>query len=146
MDVVASGHRSVQDVISRLKFVATLQPGERIDVSSLTVLPDTILGRMYRAAFARGESRTVTLEFVRQTLTEAFDMVERFGHGPETLNSRIGDMIVRALSASKAGIASLAETYSEDRMFVSRIGTLLATLDAKIIDIVGATTAPTSEE
>lgn len=44
-------------------------------------------------------------------------------------------MIIAALSATKTGIMGIAETYKDDRMFVSRVETLVGTLEAKIADM-----------
>lgn len=133
--VTDGSDHSVQDVISRLKFIATLKAGEKIDVATLSVQEPGIAGRLYRTVLARGESRTATLDFIRLTLGEAFDLATAYLKREEAFNKKIGQMIIRALAAAKAGIESLKETYKEDRMFVSRIETLIGTLDAKVADL-----------
>lgn len=133
--VIDGGQHSVQDVISKLKFISTLKPGEKIDVASLSVQPDTFAGRLYRTILARGESRSATLEFIRQTLGEAFDLVSAYVVREDSFNRKIGQMIIAALSATKTGIMGIAETYKDDRMFVSRVETLVGTLEAKIADM-----------
>jgi hypothetical protein len=133
--VIDGGQHSVQDVISKLKFIATLKPGEKIDVASLSVQPDTLGGRLYRTILARGESRAATLEFIRQTLGEAFDLASAYVVREDSFNRKIGEMIIAALSAAKVGIVGLTETYKDDRMFVSRVETLVGTLEAKIADM-----------
>ena len=124
-----------QDVISRLKFISTIKPGEKIDVASLSVQADTVLGRLYRTVLARGESRTATLEFVRQTLGEAFELAQAQAVHEDAYVRRLGAMVFTAIVAAKAGIQGLSETYKDDRMFVSRIETLVGTLDAKITEV-----------
>ena len=133
-DVFAK-ERSTQDVISRLKFISTLKPGEKIDVASLSVQTDTVLGRIYRTVLARGESRVATLEFIRQTLGEAFELAQAQATHTDAYVRRLGAMIFASIVAAKAGIVGLSETYKDDRMFVSRVETLMGTLDAKIAEV-----------
>ena len=127
--------QSAQDVISRLKFISTIKPGEKIDVASLSVQSDTVLGRLYRTVLARGESRSATLEFVRQTLGEAFELAQSQAAAEDAYARRLGAMVFAAIVAAKTGIAGLSETYKDDRMFVSRVETLVGTLDAKIAEV-----------
>jgi len=133
--VVDGGQHSVQDIISKLKFISTLKPGEKIDVASLSIQPDTLASRLYRTILARGESRMGTLEFIRQTLGEAFDIISTYSNKDDIFNNKINQMLTTALTSAKIGIAGLTETYKDDRMFISRIETLVGTLNAKIIEI-----------
>ena len=125
----------MQDVISKLKFIATLKPGEKVDIASLSVQPNTLVGRLYRTIVARGESRVTTLEFIRQTLGEAFDLTSVYIVREDSFNRKIGNMILTALTDANSGIKGLAETYKDDRMFTSRIDTLVGTLEAKIAEM-----------
>lgn len=129
--------RAVQEVISRLRFIAKLQAGEKIDVSSLTVQPAGLLGRLYRTFIARGETRVATFEFIRGVLGDAFSLAEArvrtpAGHEGARVRTPAGHMVADALAGARAGIVSLRETYRDDRMFVARVDTLLETLDTKI--------------
>ena len=135
--ILDGSERSVQDVVSKLRFIATLKPHERVDVATLSVQPDSYGARAYRTFLARGESRVATLEFIRQTLGEAFDLASAYSIRTEPFNQKIKLMILDALSDSKSGIESLKETYKSDRMFVSRVATLIGTLDAKVTDLAG---------
>jgi hypothetical protein len=125
------GQHSVQDVLSKLKFISTIKPGEKIDVASLSVQPNTLMARLYRSVLARGESRVATLEFIQQTLDRAFAFVINYedDEGPAAPTSTLRRMLLEAISGSKAGIMSLAQTYKDDRMYVSRVETLVQTLD-----------------
>jgi len=133
--VIDGGEHSVQDVISKLRFIATLKPNEKIDVAALSVQVDSYGSRLYRTFIARGESRNTSLDFLRQTLGEAFDLASAYLLRDEPFNKKIGQMVVDALAAAKAGIESLKETYKDDRMFASRVAALVGTLDAKMADL-----------
>jgi hypothetical protein len=125
----------VEEVISKLLFVSRLQPGEKIDVSSLSVQPNTYAVQLYRTILARGESRVTTLDFIRQTLDEAFELARAYSERTDPYSQRVGRMLIDALASAKTGIVSLTETYKDDRMFVSRVETLAGTLEAKIADL-----------
>ena len=133
--VIDGSEHSVQDVISRLRFIATLKPGEKIDVATLSVQEDGLRGRIYRSIVARGESRQATLDFIRQALGEAFDLVATYIKREDDFSKKIGQMVIEALALAKKGIESLKETYKDDRMYVSRVETLVGTLDAKVADL-----------
>jgi hypothetical protein len=93
------------------------------------------MGRIYRTILARGESRAASLEFIRQTLGEAFDLAAAYAGREDPFNRKIGQMIIAALLAAKSGIIGLSETYKDDRMFVSRVEILVGTLEARITDV-----------
>lgn len=122
-------------VISRLKFIARIRPGEKVDIASLSVHPVTYTWRLYRAVFARGESRYTTLDYIRQALDDAFEIAPEFLAGGDDCSRTIGQMIVESLSASKSGIQGLAKTYEDDRMYVARIESLVAILNVKIASL-----------
>jgi hypothetical protein len=133
-----------QVVISKLKLIATLQPAERIDLASLSVQGAGVLSSLYRTFLARGESRGETFAFVRRTLDEAFVMAAAYlsrGSGDD-FDQKVGWMIVRALRASREGTANLKATYADDRMYVSRIDTLIEFLDARIAELVADRVEP----
>ena len=133
--VTDGGERSVQDIVSKLKFIAIVKAGEKIDVSSLSIQGVTLAGRTYRTFIARGESRAATLTFLRATLGTAFDLASEYASRGDAFSTKIAGMIISALTVAKTGIIGLTETYRDDRMFVSRVDTLVTTLDAKIADL-----------
>lgn len=133
-----------QSIISKLKFLAALKPDEKIDVASMSVQGVSAIERLWRAAFGRGESRDTTYAFVRKTLNEAFDFACTYLDAPDPFRNRIGAIVVAEIREAKPGVVSLAATYRDDRMFVSRLNTLIATLDVKINGLVPGETSAES--
>ena len=134
--VTDGSERSVQDTVSKLKFLAKIKEGEKIDVQSLQVVTaDSWGSRLYRTLIARGESREATLEFVRGVVGEAFDLATRYITREDDFFRQVGDMIIQALQESKQGLSNLTETYKDDRMYTSRIDTLIGTISTKTGDI-----------
>lgn len=134
--VTDGSERSVQDIVSKLKFIAKIKEGEKVDVQSLIIVDaEQWSSRIYRTLIARGESREATLEFVRNVIGEAFDLAIRYLTRGQEFFRQIGDMIVQSLQESKQGLLNLTKTYRDDRMYTSRIDTLVTTIDTKTSDI-----------
>lgn len=124
---------NVQDVVSKLRFISKIKGGEKIDVNSFTVVDDTNpVSRVYRTLISRDESREKTLEFIKKTMTDALGMILKFLKSGNDYEIHLSGMILSTLKEARAGIASLGETYKTDRMYTSRVETLIRILDTKI--------------
>lgn len=131
--------REVQDVISKLRFIAKIKEGEKIDVKTMT-LQDTRVPwgwkvKFRRTFWVRGESRNTTYEFIMKTLTDAIEYATKYLRCTEPLYIDYGRMILTTLSECKIGLDNLVRTYSSDKMYISRIETLKKTLDTKLEDL-----------
>lgn len=133
--VIDGSEHSVQSVISKLKFISKIKEGEKIDVSTLTLCDNTWLSSLYRTLLRRGESREATLIFIRGVLGEAFDLAYNYLCREERFYKDIGKTIIISLQESKSGLSQLANSYLDDRMFISKIEALISTLDTKIKDL-----------
>lgn len=133
--VIDGSERSVQDIVSKLKFISKIKEGDIIDVASLTLTPKNLGTSVYRTVIARGESRCAALEFFRQVIGEAFDLATRYISSDQLFFKEIGLMVINALKESKMGIVNHSKTYKEDDMYVSKVETLIETLDTKTSDL-----------
>lgn len=137
--VIDGSERSVQDIVSKLKFISKIKEDEVVDVTSLSLAEKgwaTSAYRTYRAIIARdNESRDDTLEFFRQVTEKAFDLAGKYLTSNDVFYQEIGTMIINALQESKVGISNHAKTYKKDRMHVSKIETFITTLDTKSADL-----------
>lgn len=149
--IVDGSDRSVQDTVSKLKFISKIREGEKLDVQSLRMSPDTWATSLHRTFLSRGESRDVTLEFIRGVIAEAFELAakcltyesdDRAAHEGSQFFDEIGNLIIRSLQESKVGIENLAKTYNDDRLFSSKLDTLTSTLDSKTVDLRKLTSSP----
>lgn len=129
------GERSVQDIVSKLKFLSKIKKGEKLDVNSLLLYPDNFQTTVYRTLMTKGESRTATLKFMITLFNDAFDLASKYLRKDDVFLKEIGNMIVSSLQESKSGIEGFIGTYSDDRMFVAQLETLNKTLDAKLVDL-----------
>lgn len=133
--IIDGSERSVQDIVSKLKFMSKIKEGEIVDVASLSLMERGWKTSAYRTFVARGENRMATLEFFRHVIGEAFDLATKYLQNPEKFFQDIGEMIIIALQESKAGIANYKKTYASDQMYVARVETLMKTVDTKSNDL-----------
>jgi hypothetical protein len=126
--------RSVQDIVSKLKFISKIEEGEIVDVRSSTIMEVGWTSSLYRTFFTRNESRKTTLDFFRQIISNAFDMITLYLNAKDSFYIQIGTMIFESLQESKIGIANHGKTYRKDRMYISQIETLILTLDKELVE------------
>lgn len=131
---IDGSERSVQDIVSKLRFISKIREGEKLDVSSLT-LGEGLRTSLYRTVIARSESRDTTLEFIREVVHEAFNLASKYLRKEETFFKDIGQMVITSLHECKSGLLNLIKTYAEDRMFISKLETLMKTLETKTMDL-----------
>lgn len=126
---------SVQDVISKLKFIGKIQEGEIVDVKTLSLHKRGWATSFSRTFLTSGESRAATLDFFRQIISNGFDMAQRYFRMEGEMNKKLGDIIVRALNECKKGLINTSKTYHEDQHYSSQIETLIETLNIRADDL-----------
>lgn len=134
--ITDNNDHGTQNIISKLKFISKLKENEKVDLQSLQVVTaDYWPSRLYRTFVARGESREHTLEFIKETIGEAFDLSNQYLSINQEFYQQVGISIMTALQECKLGLKNLCKTYKGDRMFISQIETLLTTLGVKTDDL-----------
>lgn len=133
--VIDGSERSVQDTVSKLKFIGKIKEGEKLDVQSLTLCSESVGTSLYRTFLARNESRGNALEFIRGVVGEAFELATKYLRKKDHFFKDVGQMIIESLHESKSGLSNLAKTYEDDKMFVSKLETLMNTLETKTADL-----------
>lgn len=131
--VTNGGENSVQDTISKLKFIAKIQKGEKVDVDALSIHQTSYLLSFIRTLF-RNESRDKTITFIRTTYGESFEIIEDFSKNGDQFNNRVVSLLLETIQTSIKGLQNLIDTYHEDRMFVAKVETILETVVAKLED------------
>jgi len=131
--VVNGDEKSVQDTLSRLKFIAKVKEGEKLDIESQTVQDNSYIVNVIRTFF-RNESRNRTITFIRTTYGEAFELIEGYLKNESLFAKNLTELILKSINDSQVGLENLAKTYEDDRMFVAKIETIIDTINAKLID------------
>ena len=62
-----------REIITRLKFIATFQPGEKINTSMLHIESNSLITSIRRTL--NGESRNTTLQFISNTIDRSFEII-----------------------------------------------------------------------
>jgi len=133
--VVDGSERSVQDVVSKLKFISKIKEGDIIDVATLTISQRSLATSLHRTFVARSESREVTLNFFRESINSAFDLADEYLKKEEKFPHKIGLMIINALETCPEGLNEHIKTYSDARMHVAKVETLISTIKVKLEEI-----------
>jgi len=128
----------VKDVISKLRFLSKIKPGEKVNVKELFVRDNNSIFQRFirsiRNLSAEGaESKESTLHFIEQVTDETLDLICTFrSSSNDDYKIGLSDILIKNLEQSKRGIRNLFKTYEYDRMFVSQAEAILQTLDVRI--------------
>ncbi len=126
----------VLDALSKLGFVSKIKMGEKIDVASLTIVSAHSWGSSaYRTATWGAESRDVSYEFLQKLVDDSVQLVKMYLGEKKEYYQTIGVKLVLGLLECIPGIQNLAKTYHDDRLYVSKLETLIEIIKTKTRDI-----------
>lgn len=126
---------SHKEVISLLKFISKIQPGEKICVKYRYVQPDTLLTRLSRT-FITQETRQMTGSFVTSVINKGFELIYVYLASKKTTDLELSINTIRDIVSAKLGVKSLMTTYEDDVMFICNMETLLEEINARITQII----------
>lgn len=137
-----TGDTKVQEVVGKLKFMAKIQHGEKINVQELFVRDnDSVTQRFlrtvknwatYLSSSETVESKDSTLAFIQDTVNNAITLIALYERDHDEFKQNIANIIVNNLELSKTGIRNLISTYQSDRKFISEAEAVIQTLEARI--------------
>ena len=122
-----------REVITRLKFIGTFQPGEKIDVANLRIEPNTLFTPIKRLLF--GESRDKTFHFLNVTIERSIEIIQVYVNSSQLADQKYCVNIIHDLMKAVVGLKNIQETYREDKMFACNIDILIESVDAKLTEI-----------
>jgi hypothetical protein len=125
---------SSEDIISKLKFIGKIQKGDKINVKSMFVQPESLATRLSRS-FVNMDCRGNTLTFVKNTLGQSFNILYTYLNTGSICQKSMCLNIVEDIQNSKEGIKNLKVTYGCDIMLCCQLDTLLQEIDAKISEL-----------
>ena len=125
------------DVISKLKFIGLIQKGEKINVRSICVQPDTFITRFSRT-FISIDNRTNAYNFIESVVNRSFEIVTiALARDPiRSIDKRLVRNILDDLSKAINGIKNFKETYIYDTMFCCRLDALVQGIESRLKDIM----------
>lgn len=125
---------SINETISRLKFISKINKGEKINSRHLFVQTDNFLTRLSRM-FYNKDNRINTFNFIKETIRDALDLIKRFQVSEKISEKMLKDNIVQDLKTSIQGILNIKDTYAEDIKLGCDIDTLIQYLNASLSEI-----------
>lgn len=115
----------MSEIVCKLIFLSKINEGEKINVKSMSITDNSMYANVYRYLFTT-ESKETTYEFIKNTIDNAFSVLCL------SKNQELTDTIIKSIIDSKNGIIKLQQTYSLDRMFVSKLETLLKLIELRL--------------
>jgi hypothetical protein len=130
-----SGHsyESTQEVLSRLKFIGTLQAGERVDVHNQCIENNTILTGVKRMFY--GEGREATYAFFTNTIERAFAILYSLVATEKLGDRMVCSHILQDMMKAMNGIKNMQITYQTDKKFMCNLETLVQAVQAKMYEV-----------
>lgn len=121
-----------RETLSRLKFIAKIQTGEKISLRYMHIQNDGLLTQLFRTLFP--DNRVKTFAFVTETINKSFEILKFYGKSIKVSEQIMCKNLISDLRESKNGLNNLKETYSLDLKFGCDIQTLLQMIDAKLLE------------
>jgi len=122
-----------RDTITKLKFICSLQQGEKVDVKNLKIEHNNILTPVKRLIF--GESRDTTLNFLNNTIERSFEIIQAYCNSERKSEKIFCINIINDLIKSIYGLKNIQFTYKEDKLFYCNIDILIENIQGKIIEL-----------
>ncbi len=130
----------VQEIISKMRFIGNLKPNQIMDVNTLSLSDSNWQTSLYRTMInlpGIRESRDITYNFINTSINEAIYQASKYISSSDNFHIRTGLMVLASIDEAKNGIRNLTETYRNDTHYVSKINTLLETLENKLETLRG---------
>ena len=124
---------TAQEIITRLKFIGTIESGEKLDVRNMRIETNTMFTPVKRMFF--GESRDATLAFCSNTIERAFAITYSLAISDKPSDNKVCAHLLRDMNKAIIGLVNIQQTYKDDKMFVCNIETLMESIQAKILDV-----------
>lgn len=122
------------EVISRLKFISKINPGEKISVKGMYIQTDSWMTSIARSVFTH-DSRESTMSFLNTAIKKGFDLLRMYHDNAKADPARTFDQtmfqnILQDLCHAKRGLFNLKKTYESDRMLCCKLDTLAQEINA----------------
>lgn len=123
----------IENISSRLKFIGTLKPKQKINVSRKSIQDPTYWNSLVRSV--TGESRQRVYNFISDTIHDALSVLDSLGNSKSDSDVQVCRNLITDLIYLNPGLANLQQTYKSDRMYVSKIITLMENLEVKLREL-----------
>ena len=121
--------------VSKVIILRWVNVGEKINTRELFIREESWSNTIIRT-IRSDEDRYQTLEFIEELMESVIQMYLYYVEATSDLNQSLAKMLMENLNKCRPGLDNLCVTYKYDRMFISKMGAVLALVDAKIGTIV----------
>jgi hypothetical protein len=108
-----------KDIITNLKFIGTIQKGEKIDVKNSKIEENNLFTPLRRMLM--GESRETTFQFINTTIDRSFEIINSYVFSEKLSEKKFVTNVVLDLYKTIAGLKNIQTTYSDDKNFYCKI-------------------------
>lgn len=122
-----------RDIITRLKFIGTFAPGEKIDIKNLRIESNNILTPIKR--LIQGESREQTYSFINSTIERSFDIVKSYSTSERVSERLMCKNILEDMIKAIKGLQNIQKTYKDDKLFYCNIETIIENIHSKLSEV-----------
>ena len=122
-----------KDVMKKLKFIARIQAGDRINVNTISTTTNTFFSAMYRTLFK--ESRKKTYDFLTDVIDRSFELIVLYQESTKMSDRITCSHIFEDLHHSINGLRNLQITYNDDQNFYCEIDTLIGSIYARLAEL-----------
>jgi hypothetical protein len=122
-----------RDIITRLKFIGTFAPGEKIDIKNLRVESNNIFTPIKR--LLQGESRDHTYSFINSTIERSFDIVKSYSTSERVSERLMCKNILEDMIKAIKGLQNIQKTYKDDKLFYCNIETIIENVHSKLSEV-----------
>lgn len=120
----------LETISSKLKFVSMLQPGQKISVNTQAIQENTYWTSMVRSL--TGENRIKVYKYISDVMQDSFSILDSLSNSSNEYDIQICKNLITDLILLKPGLNNLQKTYDLDKMYVSKIATLIQNLEVNI--------------
>ena len=121
------------EIISNLKFIGKIKPGEKLNIDSLSICIRNIFSGFYRTLY--GESREKTFHYFSLIIKRAFEKIQAHMNSERIPDKMLCSQLIFNLYYATEGLTNLKETYKEDRGFVCDLETLIEYIESKLEEL-----------
>lgn len=125
---------SNSEILSRLKFIAKINKGEKVNTKYLYVQPVGFITGIIRTLYNQ-DNRGNMMNFIQSTVNRAFEILHTYDHSKKSSDKIMCKNLIQDLKQSKQGLVNLKDTYVLDVKFCCDMDTLLQHIDAQISNI-----------
>ena len=134
------GDRSLQDTVSKLKFISKIGPNQVIHHKTLSLMDVGLFTSACRtisnALLGQDNTKEKTLTFFRETLNNAYKLCKQYlGHTNDLLRDEVVDLLTDNMRKTITGIENTEITYKENTIYVGKLQALTSTILFQIREI-----------